>query len=196
MGIQSGSPRIRRDIFHRVETQEDIIGASKVLSECKIPRIVYDFMLRHPFETKEDIMQSFELCTKLYKPFELQLHGLNFLPGTDIVDLAIKMGVADAKELEEVMYAPMKQQYTSYWGVNDRDMTINFWYSMIYMTQFKFLDPITNHILAKFNDTTNDPKAIETEFPLKLIMNSNKMLMFAAKMKDYYLKLRLVTRSS
>lgn len=196
MGIQSGSPRIRRDIFHRIETQEDIIEASKILSESKVPRVVYDFMLRHPFETREDIIQSFELCTKLYKPFELQLHGLNFLPGTDIVDLAIKSGVVDADELDKVMYAPMKQQYTSYWGVNDKDMVINFWYSMIYMTQFKFLDPVTNHILIKLKDKKNGLKTIETNFPLKLLMNSKKMLMLIAKMKDYYLKFRLVTRSS
>ncbi|NMB96589.1 MAG: B12-binding domain-containing radical SAM protein [Clostridiaceae bacterium] len=196
MGIQSGSPRIRRDIFHRIETQEDIIKASKILSECKVPRVVYDFMLRHPFETREDIIQSFELCTKLYKPFELQLHGLNFLPGTDIVDLAIKFCVVDADELEKVMYAPMKQQYTSYWGINNKDMVINFWYSMIYMTQFKFLDPIVNYILRKLKDKENDLKIIEVNFPLKLLMNTKKMLMLIAKMKDYYLKFRLVTRSN
>jgi len=196
MGIQSGSLRIRRNIFHRVETQEDIIKASRILSECKVPRIVYDFMLRHPFETREDIIQSFELCKRLYKPFELQLHGLNFLPGTDIIGLAIKSGVVDAVDLEKKMYAPMKQQYTSYWGINDKDMVINFWYSMIYMTQFQFLDPITDYVLAKLKEKRNDLSVIEPNFSLKLFMNSVKMLVPIAKIKDYYFKFRLITRIS
>jgi len=196
MGIQSGSLRIRRNIFHRVETQEDIIKASRILSECKVPRIVYDFMLRHPFETREDIIQSFELCKRLYKPFELQLHGLNFLPGTDIIGLAIKSGVVDAVDLEKKMYAPMKQQYTSYWGINDKDMVINFWYSMIYMTQFQFLDPITDYVLAKLKEKRNDLSVIEPNFFLKLFMNSVKMLVPIAKIKDYYFKFRLITRIS
>jgi len=191
MGIQSGSIRIRKEIFHRLETQEDIINASKILSECKVPRVVYDFILRHPFETQEDIMQSFELCTKLHKPFELQLHGLNFLPGTDIVDMAIKSGIANADELEKIMYAPMKQQYTSYWGINDKDIMINFWYSMIYMTQFNFLNNLTSLILRKVKGSD-----VEAKFPLKLLTNSKKILVLIAKIKDYYLKLRLVTRNS
>ena len=33
MGIQSGSPYIRSEIFHRYETQEDIINATKILAE-------------------------------------------------------------------------------------------------------------------------------------------------------------------
>ncbi|HHV97252.1 MAG TPA: B12-binding domain-containing radical SAM protein [Clostridiaceae bacterium] len=200
MGIQSGSPRIRKDIFHRIETQEDIINASKILSESKVPRVIYDFMLRHPFETREDMTQTFELCKKLHKPFELQLHGLYFLPGTDIIDLAVKTGVVDAVELEKMMYAPMKKQYAFYWGKNyngtkDEDVVANFWYSMIYMTQFKFLDPITDYILRKLKENDEILKVIEPNFSLKLLINSSKMLMPIARIKDYYSKFRLITRT-
>ena len=41
-------------------------------------------MLQHPFETEDDIRQTLNYALN-YPPFELQLHGLNFLPGTDIV---------------------------------------------------------------------------------------------------------------
>ena len=36
MGIQSGSDRIRHDVFHRYETREDIIKATKVISESGV----------------------------------------------------------------------------------------------------------------------------------------------------------------
>lgn len=70
-----------------------ILEASAVLAGCRVPQVTYDLMLRHPFETEEDIRQTFELCTELRRPFELQLHGLYFLPGTDIIKIAEKHGM-------------------------------------------------------------------------------------------------------
>ena len=58
VGIQSGSVRVRKDIFHRKETQEEIINAGRVLARCKVPKVIYDFMLQHPFETLEDLKRN------------------------------------------------------------------------------------------------------------------------------------------
>ncbi len=138
VGIQSGSVRVRKDIFHRRETQEEIIDASRVLSKCKVPKVIYDFMLQHPFETLEDLKETYRLCLKLEPPFELQLHGLNFLPGTDIVDKAIDAGLLSKEELDKIMYSSIQDQYDMYWGpaaVNqlNEDST---WIALIYLTQF------------------------------------------------------------
>lgn len=141
VGIQSGSVRVRKDIFHRVETQEEIIEASRVLSQGKVPKVIYDFMLQHPFETLEDLKETYKLCLKLEAPFELQLHGLNFLPGTDIVDKAIDAGLLSEEELDKIMYSSIQEQYDMYWGpaaVNqlNEDST---WIALIYLTQFASL---------------------------------------------------------
>ena len=138
VGIQSGSVRVRKDIFHRKETQEEIINASKVLSKCKVPKVIYDFMLQHPFETLEDLKETYKLCLQLEPTFELQLHGLNFLPGTDIVDMAIDAGLLSEEELDRIMYSSIQDQYDMYWGpaaVNqlNEDST---WIALIYLTQF------------------------------------------------------------
>lgn len=145
MGIQSGSPRVRKQIFHRVETQEEIISASKILSDCHVPQVIYDFMLQHPFEKEEDIRETYELCLNLKPPFELQLHGLNFLPGTDIVDMAIKDNIIEKDELERIMYSSMQEQYNYYWAFENSDKRSSFWYALIFMTQFSFLKPIARH---------------------------------------------------
>ncbi|NLC67815.1 MAG: radical SAM protein, partial [Clostridiaceae bacterium] len=187
MGIQSGSCRVRKEIFGRQETEKEIINASKVLSDCKVPRVVYDFILRHPFETEEDIVKSFELCMKLYPPFELQLHALNFFPGTDVVKKAIKLGVMDEYELEKIMYAPLKEQYRAYWGINTKNSKMDFWYSLVYMTQFRTMKPVAcflaknAHILEK-----------KFSFIMGMPIITQKYLSTAARLKDYYKKLHLI----
>jgi anaerobic magnesium-protoporphyrin IX monomethyl ester cyclase len=134
MGIQSGSPAIRKEIFHRGETQEDILEASKILSRRRVPQVIYDFMLRHPFETENDIRMTYKLCAELARPFELQLHGLNFLPGTDIVEIASKHGIAG--KYEHDVEQSMNEQYNIYWGRKSGSDIINFLYSLIYVSQF------------------------------------------------------------
>ncbi|MHB1150826.1 MAG: B12-binding domain-containing radical SAM protein [Eubacteriales bacterium] len=143
VGIQSGSSHIRKDIFHRSETQEQIIESSRILSECRIPSVIYDFMLQHPFETLDDLKETFELCMKLEPPFELQLHGLNFLPGTDIVDIAIKNKIITNEQMEKLMYSSMQEQYDMYWGPADSNLSQKaVLTALIYMTQFQRLRPL------------------------------------------------------
>ena len=141
VGIQSGSVRVRKDIFHRKETQEEIINASKILSKCRVPKVIYDFMLQHPFETLEDLKETYKLCLQLEPPFELQLHGLNFLPGTDIVDMATNAGLLSKEELNRIMYSSIQDQYDMYWGpaaVNQLNED-SVWIALIYLTQFPSL---------------------------------------------------------
>ncbi|MGE5417724.1 MAG: B12-binding domain-containing radical SAM protein [Acidobacteriota bacterium] len=144
VGIQSGSTRIRRNIFHRPEKNDQIIECSKVLAHCKVPEVIYDFILDDPFETEEDYRQTFELCLELEPPFELQLHGLSFLPGTDVVDIAVKEGVKPREEIEREQNAPLEDQYRAmYWwawgrGSKNSDMSM-FWIPLIFLTQVPWL---------------------------------------------------------
>lgn len=135
MGIQSGSRRVRKDVFHRYESQEDIIEATRLIRESGVFWASYDFMLQHPFETIEDLKQTYYLVKELCPPFELQLHGLNFLPGTDIVDMAIDQGIVTRERMDEIMYAPMSEQFKAYWK-QENDPLSQLWYRMTYCLQF------------------------------------------------------------
>ena len=138
MGIQSGSPYIRKEIFHRTESQEDILRASEVLAGCGIPQIVYDFILSHPFETPETILETYALVKKLAPPFELHLHRLNFIPGTDVTKKAIDMNVVSAEDMLAMMNAPMKEQYNKWLKSESKDPSINHIYNLIFLSQFSF----------------------------------------------------------
>ena len=136
MGIQSGSPYIRKEIFHRYETQEDVIEATKIIRQSGVFWSSYDFMLQHPFEKIEHLKETYYLVEKLAMPLELQLHGLNFLPGTDIVGMAIEQGLITAEEMDKIMYAPMKTQFDAYWKRED-ERESRLWYRLTYCLQFK-----------------------------------------------------------
>lgn len=136
MGIQSGSPYIRKEIFHRFETDEDIISATKIIRQSGVFWASYDFMLQHPFEKIEHLKETYYLVKKLASPLELQLHGLNFLPGTDIVDMAINEGLISREEMDEIMYAPMQTQFDAYWKRED-ERESRLWYRLTYCWQYK-----------------------------------------------------------
>lgn len=168
VGIQSGSMRVRKEVFNRPETQEQIIEASRVLSMCRVPRVIYDFMLRHPFENLDDLRETYKLCLQLEHPFGLQLHGLNFLPGTDITEMAVADGLLSREELDGIMYGTIQHQYDMYWGpaaanrINDNSA----WLSLIYLTQFAALRPL----LEKLGETAGMGGSAVTISKLRQVM--------------------------
>lgn len=141
MGIQSGSDRVRREVFHRFESREDILRAAACFQAAGVPWVSYDFMLQHPFETIEDLKETYFLVKDLPGRYILQLHGLNFLPGTDIVPLAVEQGLLTQKELDEIMFAPMAQQFGAYWQ-QETSQESQLWYLLTALWQWPALRPL------------------------------------------------------
>lgn len=135
MGIQSGSPHIRRDIFRRYETNEDVARATDLIARSGVFWASYDFMLLHPFETADTMRETYELVKGLPGRYELQLHGLNFLPCTDIVPMAVEGGYVTAEAMEATLYAPMAEQFQTYWH-EQGDPDSRRWYALTYLWQF------------------------------------------------------------
>lgn len=141
MGIQSGSPYIRREIFHRRESNADIVETTRLIAGSGVFWASYDFMLRHPFETAETLRETYTLVKELAGRYELQLHGLNFLPGTDIVPMAIEGGYLTREEMDATLYAPMARQFQAYWKQED-DPESHLWYQLTYLWQFPVFRPL------------------------------------------------------
>src|SRR5690554_1253840 len=142
IGIQSGSPRVRREIYNRRETQEQILAGGEVLAAAGVPVVVYDLILDHPFETAGDLQETLELCLKIPKPFRLQLHGLSLLPGTAVRRLAEEKGAKTCAEIEAEFRRPLTEQYRSiHWWRRGRGTRAQpwktYWYSLIYLSQFR-----------------------------------------------------------
>ena len=136
MGIQSGSDRVRREVFHRYETREEILRAAGFFQAAGVPWVSYDFMLQHPFESLEDLKETYFLVKELPGRYVLQLHGLNFLPGTDIVSMAVEQGLFTQAELDRIMFAPMEEQFGAYWK-QETSLESQLWYALIFLWQWE-----------------------------------------------------------
>jgi len=164
IGVQSGCPKVRKEIYTRNEKQEDILNCSKILAEAKVPMVIYDFILGHPFETEEDLKATLDLCRNLAKPFALQLHGLTFLPGTPIEEIAVSKGVKTWEEIRAEQSRPLREQYHSLaWWRKGHDGSGNekvYWYSLIYLTQFKYGERIIKSALKNEEKLKANPRRL------------------------------------
>ena len=91
LGIQSGSERIRRDLYHRRQTNEEIIRSAALLN----PQIgmAYDIIVDNPFETKEDLIESIDLLLHFPYPFRVHLLTLTFFPKYPVTVMAMEKGL-------------------------------------------------------------------------------------------------------
>lgn len=182
VGVQSGSPRVRKEIYNRPETQEQILAGGRILVDSRIPAVIYDFILDHPFETTGDLQETLELCLKMPKPFRLQLHGLSLLPGTAVRRMAEENGVKTPVEIEAEFRRPLAEQYQSiHWWRRGRGARAQpwktYWYCLIYFSQFRSGEKIIRWALK------------EQEKPLKKL----GILLGLQRLFNYYLLWKLGT---
>jgi len=112
MGIQSGSERIRKDYFKRTDKNQDIIEAVKTLKKHKVkPRL--DFILDNPFENDEDKLEVINLLLSFPKPFEFRLYSLAYFPETELTKRALKEGLIDENDVEDVAKKTLRQWHIS-----------------------------------------------------------------------------------
>ncbi len=141
--IQSGSEHIRREIFCRGETQRDILAAVSAVRKAGVAWVTCDFTLQHPFETTQDLQETYWLVKQLCPPFTLSLHRLSLRPGTNIAKLAIKQGYYTEKELAAMLDAPAEERLLSYWK-RDGGIKNQLWYQLIFCLQFCILRRIVS----------------------------------------------------
>jgi len=100
MGIQTGSPRINREIYNRQISNEAVIGVANILHDLGISA-TYDLIFNNPFETRDDIIETIRLILRFPKPFSLQGFNLIFYPGTEITERALREGLISAKTIDD-----------------------------------------------------------------------------------------------
>lgn len=96
IGIQ-GSERANNEIYHRAQTNEGIIKASKILNKYKNLAVMYDVITCNPYEKPEDILNLIRLLQRLEKPYFLSVNNLVFFPGTKLYTRAKRDGIIKKK---------------------------------------------------------------------------------------------------
>ena len=94
IGIQSGSNRVRKEVFKRHYTNKRLLQQIEVFRKYNIS-IKYDFIFENPFETEEEFKETIELIRMFPKPYLINMFQLKFFPGTEITQMALKAKLID-----------------------------------------------------------------------------------------------------
>lgn len=92
IGIQSGSQRVREEVYKRKYTNALIIEQAEIFRAYDIS-VRYDFIFDNPFESFEESLESIYLMLELPEPFSLNLFSLKYFPNTDITKMALDAGI-------------------------------------------------------------------------------------------------------
>jgi len=94
LGIQSGSPRIRK-LYGRRDTNEQIIRAVELVQAHRpaIQRLKLDIITDNPWETDADVIDTIRLLLRLPRPYDLALFSLTLFPGTPLFLKAQREGI-------------------------------------------------------------------------------------------------------
>ena len=88
IGIQ-GSERTNIEIYHRMQKDEHILNAAKIINKYKDKlTVMYDVITCNPYEKPEDIINLIRLLQEIPKPYFLSVNNLVFFPGTKLYDKA------------------------------------------------------------------------------------------------------------
>ena len=107
MGIQSAGYDLRRHVYNRKETDEQVIEAARRLNrlkEIKRPvkffRIYYDYIKNNPMEGKVGLKENLDLILKLPKDFIFQAFNLSFFPNFVLTKLFLEKGLISEDDIE------------------------------------------------------------------------------------------------
>jgi radical SAM superfamily enzyme YgiQ (UPF0313 family) len=90
VGIQ-GSESTNLNIYHRNQTDENVLKASRILNKYKDKlAVMYDVITCNPYEKPEDIINLIKLLQKIPKPYYLSVNNLVFFPGSQLYRRALQ----------------------------------------------------------------------------------------------------------
>ena len=99
MGLQSGSERIRNNIYDRQDKNEMLLKEKKLLTKHNM-MTYYDIIIRNPWETKEDLEASLDLIHSFKRPYYLKMYTLAYYPNHPITKRALREKIVDPKEVD------------------------------------------------------------------------------------------------
>jgi anaerobic magnesium-protoporphyrin IX monomethyl ester cyclase len=111
-GIQTGSDKIRNDIFTRPGSNAEIIELTTAISKQNV-NIRYDIILDNDFETKETLKECINLILQLPQPVTFNTFSLQHFPDYPMTKMAIEAGHVTEEELDD--WPTMMRRTTENW---------------------------------------------------------------------------------
>lgn len=99
VGIQSGSDRIRNQVYGRPETEAMLLKAGHLLHEASRSHglvVDYDVLVDNPYETTEERVETVRFMAGFPRPFRLNVFSVLPFPGTEYRERLIEDRLLDA----------------------------------------------------------------------------------------------------
>jgi radical SAM superfamily enzyme YgiQ (UPF0313 family) len=93
VGLESGSERIRREVFNRHVNYEMQIKAAIAINKHAPNSALYFLILGNPYEDRADLIEGLRFIEELPPPFSLRVYNLVFIPGTKLFERACQEGI-------------------------------------------------------------------------------------------------------
>ncbi len=158
LGVQSGSERVRRDIYNRPESDEEIRSAA----ECIVRNgllLKLNLIFDNPYEKPEDKEAAFRFFLSLPKPFEKFNFSLIYFPNTMITQRALQDGIISPKDVED----HSKKAFTNM-EVNinaERPTDELFWISIVSLTGKYWIPNFLIEMIYRSSLFRNHPKLLK-----------------------------------
>lgn len=124
MGVQSGSERIRKEIFTRHTTNDKILASINDLKEEGMT-ISLDNIFGAPTETEEDLKLGLDLYNKA-KPDRMFTFWLTYYPNTKIISIAKEHGCISQEEIDNINKGIISQHTHSGGSVKNKKMYLKY----------------------------------------------------------------------
>jgi len=175
IGIQSGSERVRREIFERPVSDQSLVEASRVMRGLGIVPF-YDLIVDNPFETPEDKRQGLDLLLRMSRPFYMHMFSLMYFPGTVLTRRALGEKIITADDVEDRAAKSFGQMYVSL--RYPRPRLERYWISLYSLTSKRFVPKPLIRLLSRAGFFRRHPKPLVAFAGL---CNSVKLGLIAAK---------------
>jgi anaerobic magnesium-protoporphyrin IX monomethyl ester cyclase len=158
MGIQSGNERVRRELFLRTDTNENIRKAVDIIHQAKVG-IVMDMITDNPFDTEEDKQSGLDFLLTVRRPFTLNYLSMIMFPKVRFTEMALEAGLITEADIEQNRMKIFEQWETKYdWKGRSRNEL--FWIALYSMTGKSFIPRWYLKLLAKIPYFRKNPSFI------------------------------------
>ncbi|MBI1748276.1 MAG: hypothetical protein HYR55_17090 [Acidobacteria bacterium] len=94
IGLQSGNPRIMKEVFVRPFHDRKLLVASEIAynNRKRLAPLQYDLIVDNPWEHPEELKHTIRLVHSLKPPYTFAINSLTLLPGTTIYRMGEQAG--------------------------------------------------------------------------------------------------------
>ncbi|OGS12598.1 MAG: hypothetical protein A2285_03200 [Elusimicrobia bacterium RIFOXYA12_FULL_57_11] len=100
LGIQSGSEEMSRNLFARIQSNQDLVEFARFVDKLGVTSR-YDVIADNPYETDQDERHTAELLMQLPYPFQVQLYSLCWFPETPLTKKALEDKTISGTDVEQ-----------------------------------------------------------------------------------------------